>query len=778
MHYYNFDFLQERFPKLADLGRQIEDIFYQDPQTVLIKGRIFSEELLKEVASQHDDLDNFSYLKLVERIQLLEKEEILSKEIARSLDTIRQLGNKASHEYIDADIENAFKMHKRLFEISVWLMEVYGDYSFVPPKYRNPKLKSTADVMSKLEEKTSSLEEKLELILAAAKSEAAVDLPAKSVNTVIVSEEELKEINQEKKELEFEFDLEEGESYLLKELSKLKESSQEAIENSNQFSSFKDYLHVKRSIQDDLEQTLKDSAMVRESQLIFLCGSVGDGKSHLLAYLKKKHPEIDDQFMIHNDATESFDPQKSSLDTLSEVLMPFSDEKIQTSTEKLILAINLGVLHNFIESEHAKQNFKILTQFITEANVFEEVSITANRDSEHFHLISFSDYQPFELTENGPVSHYFSTLLERIVNPSQENPFYRAYCKDKENKIHGFFMTNYELLMLEQIRNGIINLLIQAIIKNKVIISTRALFNFIHDIVVPANMEVDYYNSDAVQKTEALLPNLIFDGRERSPLLAVISELDPIHRRSNLLDQILIELNNTMDIQETFGKYIDLSQIQEWEKEINGLGAFHDLSNASRQLYNKSLIRLSFFLSERVKGVFVDETYNQYLFYLYYFNIGSKSGIKSLFTLLKESIFLWNGKPKNDYVYIDKSNQDIQVAQFLNIKPYVEHLTTSEQGVLNRFRLTIQVAFGDENKLNPVFLEIDFPLYKMLIQLFKGYRPNKKDKEDCIQFVEFIEKVMKHGNKEKELLFVNLQSNKSFKLVYDEDFEEFTFRRE
>ena len=61
-----------------------------------------------------------------------------------------------------------------------------------------------------------------------------------------------------------------------------------------------------------------------------------------------------------------------------------------------------------------------------------------------------------------------------------------------------------------------------------------------------------------IQKTEALLPNLIFDGRERSTLLAVISELDPIHKRSNILDQILIELNNTLDIQKTFRKYVDL----------------------------------------------------------------------------------------------------------------------------------------------------------------------------------------------------------------------------
>lgn len=302
----NFGFLEGKFPKLAEIGRQIEDVFYNDPQTVLIKGRIFSEELLKEIAKQHEEIENISYLKLVERIQLLEKEEILTKDIARSFDTIRYLGNKGTHEFIDNDLENAFKMHKRLFEVSVWFMELYGDYSFVAQKYKYPQPKSDLDIFSELEEKTSSLEKKLELILTASKAAAATvetesEVPVNRESTPqpnLVYEKEISD--------QFEFTLKEGESYLLKELSKLKESSQEAIENSNQFSGFKEYLHVKRSIQDDLEQALNRSVSRNQAQLIFLCGSVGDGKSHLLAYLKNKYPDLVNQFMIHNDATESF----------------------------------------------------------------------------------------------------------------------------------------------------------------------------------------------------------------------------------------------------------------------------------------------------------------------------------------------------------------------------------------------------------------------------------------------------------------------------------------
>lgn len=780
MQTHNFFFLQDKFPQLAELCENIEEIFYQDPQTVLIKGRIFSEELLKEITNQHDDLLNIDNLRLVERIQYLEKEEIITNQIARSFDTIRYLGNKASHKYLEYGLDQAFKMHKRLFEIAVWFMEVYGDYSFVAPKYKYPQPKSNPDIVNKLEEKlTSSLEEKFELLLQATRATAAtVEVPEKKLEAPIEDGEYPKDEKLQTANYELDFNLKEGESYLLQELSKLKESSQEAIENSNQFSLFKEYLHVKRSIQDDLENSLLSSVAQENSKLIFLCGSVGDGKSHLLAYMKNKHPELVNKFVIHNDATESFDPHKSSLDTLAEVLQPFSDENIENSQEKLILAINLGVLHNFIESTYCKEKFKILANFIEKCKVFEDSIITQNRNDHNFQLISFSDYQSFELTDSGPESHYYSTLLEKIISPSDTNPFYEAYRKDKENKIRGFFIENYELLMLPQVRKHVVNLLIQVIIKHKTIISTRALLNFIHDILIPADENVEYFNADVIQKTERLLPNLIFEGKEKSLLLAAISQLDPIHVRSSLFDQMLIELNNSINIRHTFEQYVDLESLQEWDSEIKELGAFRELSNASCQLFNKTLIRFSLFLSKSEEEIFNNENYNDYLIYLYHFNVGNRSGLKKLYKLLKDSIFLWNGKPKDNYIYIDKSNQDIQVAQYLNIYPSFSHLPSNNEDTLNRFHLTIVLAYSDENKKNPVSIDIDYPLYEMMVNISKGYRPNKKDKEDCIQFVEFIDKIMKHGNKETELMFINLQSNTLFKLTYDEDYEEFTFRRE
>ena len=54
------------------------------------------------------------------------------------------------------------------------------------------------------------------------------------------------------------------------------------------------------------------------------------------------------QFIIHNDATESHNPSESSNDTLHKVLEGFRDENIESSTDKIILAINLGTLSKIL----------------------------------------------------------------------------------------------------------------------------------------------------------------------------------------------------------------------------------------------------------------------------------------------------------------------------------------------------------------------------------------------------------------------------------------------
>ena len=270
------------------------------------------------------------------------------------------------------------------------------------------------------------------------------------------------------------------------------------------------------------------------------------------------------KFKIHNDATESFDPRKNSLDTLAEVLEAFSDSRFYYSQEKLILAINLGVLNNFIESHYAEQKYQKLKQFIRDANVFDSNSITNPEDHPHFKLVNFADYKAFELTIDGPVSSYISELFQRITQPIDTNPFYQAYIVDKNDITVNPLLINFEMFSSDSVQQQIIKLIIKTITKDKVIISSRALLpNFIYDILVPNTLD-EIRTSDFIDMLPSLLPNLLFEGIEKSNFLRMLANHDPIHRRIKELDEKLISLNNAGNYYMFFRDVIYDSSAQGW----------------------------------------------------------------------------------------------------------------------------------------------------------------------------------------------------------------------
>ena len=92
----------------------------------------------------------------------------------------------------------------------------------------------------------------------------------------------------------------------VEELSKLRKLSIESVENTDSFTSFKKYLHVVRPVEDELRLLLKRVNEENKKCLVMLCGSAGDGKSHLMSYLR--HVDSEDllnSFEVYNDATES-----------------------------------------------------------------------------------------------------------------------------------------------------------------------------------------------------------------------------------------------------------------------------------------------------------------------------------------------------------------------------------------------------------------------------------------------------------------------------------------
>lgn len=585
-------------------------------------------------------------------------------------------------------------------------------------------------------------------------------------------------------------------SCLIEHLKRLKESSKEAVENADYFSAFNEYMHVKRPVEDELLELIQRTSQSDKPQLILVCGGVGDGKSHLIAYLKNTYPDLFDKFDIHNDATESFEPNKTSLDTLNEFLDDFSDERIsiEGNNSKLIVAINLGSLNNFIDSEY-QGHFKKLKDYVLQKNILEPKIIKSeSKEFSFFHSINFSDYNIFSLTDTGVRSAYLKGLFERITNVDEKNYIYTIY---KHNCIACSYegrcpvKVNYELLSQYSMQIQLIEVIVEAILKYKLIISTRSFLNFIYEILVPSDLDVlvkseiesSLNQIELIKYLNSLMPNLIYDRKDRSDFSRVLATLDPLGVRTSDLDDLLITLNTTRGFAKLFAEHVDITGLTWLEDEFQK-EKFLAVTTPSefKKILIKTFVRLFRFKPKSNVLCLEDPVYRRFLKDLYFWNAGDMQGIKTVFTNVKESVFKWNGEGQNRGInlLIGKNQIKYKVSQFLELSPCLDGLPCTASGKLDKFLPFITLLFKNRKKGTlPLEISIDYSLYYLLDQVRNGYRPNKKDKQDFISFMEFMNKVVLLGEQDKELKFEQKFGGDilKFKLSYDEDFEEYKFVR-
>lgn len=579
-----------------------------------------------------------------------------------------------------------------------------------------------------------------------------------------------------------------GKKCLINELAKLKESSKEAVEGLRSFSKFKRYMHVEREAQEDLKDLIMRAYESKRSQLILVCGSVGDGKSHIISYFKHTYSEKMSSFTLHNDATESLEPEKTSMDTLNEILDNFSDEKIESSTEKLILAINLGTLNNFIDSSYGKR-FSKLKDYVHNKKILEPTIENSNYDSDSsFQFINFSDYHMFTLKDGKAQSEYIKKLICKITNKSDENDFYNTYteaCGECINCDCCPIKFNYELLSKENIQESIIQLLIQSIVKYKIIISTRALLNFIYELIVPRS-NIDFNsptfkneinNLNNLKYIKSLMPNIIFDHREMSFIFEALSELDPLNIRNDKVDEFIVDFNNSANIINYFDNYV--SESSSWMERFRDIDIQKSNQDNIRLELAKLFIRTYYLLGKNEIFNLKDDVYENYIEYLYFWNKGEKSKLKKLYSEVNDGIAKWNGEAEKEYINIlmGRNQTKYKISQEISLKADLGKLPNSTETNLKRFISTLKLGYRNSAIDEYYEINIDFALYELLVRISRGYRPNKRDKNRFIKFVEFINIIQDIGSKNEKLMFTEKNKGKNcrYKLEYDNEFKYYRF---
>ncbi|MGL5549217.1 MAG: DNA phosphorothioation-dependent restriction protein DptF, partial [Culicoidibacterales bacterium] len=361
-------YLKVDFPELYELAIVIDSQVFTNAHSVILKSRQYAEKMAGNILDLENQILQFEERNFSSMIRYLRINNIIELPIWNLFDKIRRTGNVAAHDIVNDEVGEALAVHKLVYAITVWFVETYIDQTIEAPVYKTPTPNTvnfghTEEMLLNLLNKvintgstpTSNLEpvsvqreqpdvvtetlgEQERQVIEVPKVEQerpVIEVPKVEQERPVI---EVPKVEQERPVIEVpkvesrifeqavqvqsqsseEENTAKRSSCLLEELQKLQESSKEAVENLNGFSNFKKYMHVTRIVQTELEQLIAAANQTQTGQLILVCGSVGDGKSHLLSYLSEKGDLAG--YALYNDATESFDPEKDAIDTLNDEL--------------------------------------------------------------------------------------------------------------------------------------------------------------------------------------------------------------------------------------------------------------------------------------------------------------------------------------------------------------------------------------------------------------------------------------------------------------------------
>lgn len=561
------------------------------------------------------------------------------------------------------------------------------------------------------------------------------------------------------------------------QLSRLRKLSAESVGNTNAFDPYNEYLHVERPVESELRELLRKANEKQGKCLVLLCGSAGDGKSHLISYLKNFDNEgLLSDYEPYNDATESSEPTLTSIDTLSDKLASFNDDNyLIDDGKRMIVAINLGTLNNFIESDKGK-NFSELKEYVEGHGIFSGFRQgNAYIEGSIFQHVSFSDYQVFSLGENGVETAFLESLFEKIFRKSDENPFYRAYVDDEACSMckRCPVRHNYEFLSDVSNQNALIHRIVEVVIKDKAIVSTREVLNLIYDLIVHPDFDsakISVGTSDMKYLTDYIswtTPMLLDEFEDISPFLNSIRRHDVLKTRSDLSDNEATRFHSLENIHDVFDSAAQGTPYQVLNNltDVSVLGGIK--TELKKNIY-RFVVRLNAFKngpSERSQF-----RLQEFIRFLYYQNSGNEKKLAELYMSTKKAVLSWDGQFDDDCICIDDTNDQMWIVEQLQLKSAINKNVIPATGSIQRFSPTLNLKFKKDSLgvSETAEISIDFALYELISDMREGYRPTVQDKNRHADFVSFVQRLIDFGNKSTRIILIPKESDKEYKMIFEE----------
>lgn len=470
-------------------------------------------------------------------------------------------------------------------------------------------------------------------------------------------------------------------------------------------------------IETDVELAFKEKVVsISPHEIIFLCGSSGDGKSEILTRYSKLH---EDNIDFHFDATHSFDPDATAIQTLDEV---FSRWKLEE--RPLIVGINIGMLANY-ERDGAVEHREVKAAI----NSF----LTGRASTARFTFIDFESFPKFIFDSSRISSPFFSNLINKIVIDDQNNVFKSYFEKEYGKGRNGDekLVTNYLLLRNVGVQKVIIELLLNARIREDQFVTARMLLDFVYCILTGP----DY-----------LFDNLFAGGDNE--LLEAIGRFDPAMRRDSEMDAFI--LNRSLEIPDA-----SFCDCRSELKNKFGLSGVLAPRSEIRLLYVLKQTSLNNNYQNKFRHSFKNESEELYreLWELHRMYQGTQEQKKKIRGFYEGVVFaaiesFANRKAPylaKDQFYLS-SHGNFDIASEVELDVSYESLAVHDSNNIHSFNLHLT---ANEQKLDPIPLNIN--LLALMLDVAAGYRPNVHDKSSVVILGDLVSKISRSASSVDQL---------------------------
>lgn len=507
----------------------------------------------------------------------------------------------------------------------------------------------------------------------------------------------------------------------------LARSSAQAVstlkKSSDEIEQLRSYLYVETEIEKQFIEALR--SRLPPNNILFLCGSSGDGKSEIL---RRHYGEFSNHYRFHLDATHSFKPDQNAVDALNQLF-----DEHQASEKPLIVGINIGMMFNF-QNAGADRHVEIkkaIGRFIKGERVFRG-----------YHFLSFEDYPKFSLKEGRVGSDFISEILAKVAARENDNPLYLAYLSDKKNHQRIEYQ-NYRILQEESVQRIIVKALLHVRLKYDQFFSARAILDFIHNLITGDSILFDnLFSSSAGGLSENL------------------SNIDPCLRRSQKIDEFIVQCSLGI-----------------FDKEFDDFKVEYQTRYGAKEMSPSSWVRAFYVLQgvdlgnnyhKRFSLDFEDVLLEDYInIWQLHYSLSDKKKLREFYNkiLIASLVRFANRLVPNlvgDGFYLAQRN-GVTISAKVGIGMDSKALGVFDSDQIHSFKAAIKV---DDQSVEPFPITVSF--LELTERILAGYRPNRHDKNTVVILEEVVEEITRIASKNETLFFHRGDADWSLRLEDDE----------